>query len=240
MSKISPIFNSFNSVAGLPRQIVGRQKHPNVIAQNNNSPTINPWQNEKTIHTALNELEQVQFDVNDVNYLKNMGVQIKFNSGKEAVDFIYKKNIKIKFHNISSNSIFAQYDHKNNAILINENYKSTTNQAEILAISEAILHECGHSIDEDYNNSIQEEINNLALNTLAHKFYSKKYPQIFKTSNSLIVQDGVNVYADLFFDKDPAKQALVNRLKLKYGFLPSHDRKHQLTDISRRVKENNN
>ena len=235
MSRVPQVFNRFNSYASP----YSYQAKKSLIKIRPSSPE-SEWENNPVIYSAVSELSKVEFDQEDADYLKEMGINLKFRSGEEAVSFIRNRNIQIQFAQIQSNSIFAQYDYYKNTILLNETYKNTINNAEILALSEAILHECGHAKDMDSSNSIQEEINNLALNTLAHKYYTKKYPYIFKSSNALIVRDGVNIYPELFFDKDPDKKALIHRLKDKYGSLPTHDRNNRITDISRKVKENNN
>lgn len=239
MSKISPVFSNIIQVKSTMQLTPMMDTKASVIKSNDVHPS-NLTNEKKVINIALNELKHVTFDKNDVAYLKSMGVQLRFNSGHEAVDFINRNNIKIKFYDISLEGVFAQFDTENNSILLNSNYRNTTKKAEILALSEAIFHEAGHAKDLDSDNSVQEEIDNLSLNVLAHKFYLKKYPQIFNTSSSSIVQDGVNAYEKLFFDTDQTKQALINRLKIKYGSLPATDIKHPMTELSRAVKESKN
>ncbi len=237
MSRITPIFNSFYTVAKpynqMASQFVRTDKYASEVNKKTKLSTI-----ASPIKAALEELETVEFSEKDIKYLKSLGVEINFNSGKDAIDFINKQNLKIKFYNLEDKSIFAQFDGKN-TIRINETYKNTGNRAEILAISEAILHEAGHAKHNKSLNSIQDEMNNLALNVLAHRFYLKKFPYIFDTSNSKIVQDGVNVYADLFFDPDPNKLALIKRLREKYGALPAGSKNNQPSIIAQRVKDCN-
>lgn len=236
MSKVPPIFSNFIQSKGLTYLSSGIINKPGVVPSNNIA-VPNPALEKKIISHALHELKQVVFDKNDINYLQSMGVNLKFNSGQEAVDFIRKNHVEIKFYEIKAEKVFAQFDSENNCILLSADYRNSTKKADILAISEAIFHEVGHAKDGDSDNSVQEEIDNLSLNVLAHKFYMKKYPQIFNTSDSLIVQDGVKAYERLFFDTDPTKRALINRLKVKYGDLPASDSKHPLTEISKQVKE---
>lgn len=103
----------------------------------------------------------------------------------------------------------------------------------ILAISEAMFHEAGHSKDKDGLSSIQEEIDCLALNTLAFRYHSLKYAKVFeKAKDSAIINDGVALYAKLYFDKDPNKQALVNRIIEKYGDLDFTSPNHAIPNNS--------
>jgi len=194
-----------------------------------------PWVKDKNILMSLNELKQIRFDSNDVEYLKRTGVTLPFNSGAEAVKFLRDSNTRILFDNMPSD-IHAQYDFSKNFIKINSLYKNTLNTAEILAMAEAILHEAGHAKDRDNQSSIQEEINCLGANALAHRDLQRRYPYMFITSNSLIVQDGVSVYEKLFFDSDINKLALIRRLQLKYGYLPAGDSKHPASNLAIRAK----
>lgn len=194
------------------------------------------WVKDPTVLSALGYLNNLQFDENDVKYVQSIGAVLPFVSPKEALKFINDNNIRIKFMPLESSSVHAQYDFDNNFIEINKLYENTQNPAEILAIAEAILHETGHAKDKDSDSSVQEEIDCLAMNVLAHRVFTKKFPNIFSTADSLIVKDGVCVYRDLFFDKDPAKAALVARLREKYGYLPIGDVKHPPGTIATRVK----
>ena len=194
-----------------------------------------PWIKDKNILLALNELKQITFDPNEVNTLKNIGVNLPFNSGNEAVKFLKKSNTRIIFDEMPSD-IHAQYDFSKNFIKINNLYKNTLNTAEILAIAESILHEAGHAKDNDNKSSLQEELNFLGANALAHRDLQRRYPNLFKTSNSLIVQDGVSIYEKLFFDPDPEKKALIQRLQIKYGYLPAGDSKHPPSQLAIKAK----
>lgn len=194
------------------------------------------WIKDGNLLTAINHLENLRFDQEDVQHVQSMGVVLPFLSGSDAVKFIKDSNIRVKFAQLSSSNIHAQYDFDSNYILINNLYKNTKNPAEILAISEAILHEAGHAKDQDGVSTIQEEIDCLALNALSHRVLSKKYPHIFDGQSSLIIKEGVCVYANLFFDEDPLKAKLNQRLKLKYGQLPVGDLKHPPSGLAFRVK----
>lgn len=237
MSKIAPIFSCFDFITSPINNVKAKQNTLKTVNQEMAIRSRLPKVHDKIILSALVELSDVKFDFDDVNYVNSLGAKLAFASGQEVIDFLSQKETKIKFDKISLKGVFAQYNYLDNIIIINENYKHTEDKADVLAISEAILHEAGHARDNDYNNSVQEEINNLALNVLAHKYYSKKYPHIFDSSKSLLVTDGVNAYANMFFDKDPDKKALINRLKQKYGYLPSHDVLHPLGPISEKIKE---
>ena len=196
-----------------------------------------PWIKDKTILQSINYLHNLEFDVNDIKYIQSLDIILPVLSGEEAINFVKNSQINIKFARLPSSNIHAQYDFGNNCIIINEIYKNTKNPAEILAISEAILHEIGHAKDKDETNSIQEEIECLALNTLAHRIFNKKFPNIFANTNSPIVKNGVCIYSDLFFDENPLKSALIVRLKQKYGDLPVGDFKHSPNKIALKVKD---
>lgn len=196
-----------------------------------------PWVNDPAIATALTELNGLMFAPEDLYYLKKMGIEAPFHSGKEAVDFIERENIRIIFDTPAEEGVHAQYDFYKNIITINKRYKNTTDFAVMLAIAEAILHETGHAKDKDGNSSIQEELNFLGMNAIAHRAFLKKYGDIFSDSNEPIINDGVSLYAKLFFDTDPSKKALINRIKEKYGDLPTGDRLHPPGKIARTSKK---
>lgn len=199
--------------------------------------SIFPRVKDKNILEAINHLNHLEFDKNDVEHVQSLGVVLPFFNGKDALGLIKKSRIDVKFAPLASNSVHAQYDYDDNCIKINQIYKETRNPAEIFAIAEAILHEAGHAKDYDSASSLQEEIDCLALNALSHRVYSKQFPDLFKSSDSLIIKDGVCVYGDLFFDDDPLKMALIKRLRLKYGHLPAGDLTHPPSNIALKIKE---
>lgn len=201
-------------------------------------PLSLPWVKDENLLTSVNYLNNLQFEQNDIERVQALGVVLPFLSGKDAVKFIKDSNIKIKFDQLSSPNIHAQYDFDDNCIKINQMYRNTKNTAEILAISEAILHEAGHAKDKDGESSLQEEIDCLAMNALAHRAFTKKFPTVFADSNSLIVKDGVCVYADMFFDDDATKTRLIQRLKQKYGKLPAGDFNHSPSLLALQAKGN--
>ena len=194
-----------------------------------------PWVMDKNIILALKELSQITFKPEEVAELEKLGVNIPFISGADAVKFLKDSNVRIFFDDMPA-EIHAQYDYLKNFVKINSLYKNTVNSAEILAIAEAILHEAGHAKDNDDKSSVQEEINSLGTNALAHRNLQRRYPYLFITSNALIVKDGVQVYEKLFFDTDSDKKALVKRLQVKYGYLPAGDEKHPPTKLANKVK----
>jgi len=195
------------------------------------------WLKDTTIIKALGYLNNLEFEPADIKEVQSQGSILPFLSGKDAVSFIKNSNTRIKFSAMPSPNIHAQYDYENNFIKVSELYKSTQNPAEILAIAEAILHEAGHAKDTDGQSSVQEEINCLALNALSHRAFSKKFPNIFLNADALIIKDGVSIYSELFFDKDPLKTKLINRLQQKYGFLPTGDFNHPPSDLAFKVKK---
>lgn len=202
----------------------------------NIAPIKFPWVKNKNLIDAIDKLNKLEFDKNDVAQVQSMGVVLPFLSGKEAAKYIEDSKIEVKFAPMPSKGIHAQYDFEDNSIKINELYRNTQNPAVILAISEAILHESGHAKDKDSNSSLQEEMDCLAMNALAHRTLVKNNPDIFSSSDALIVKDGVSVYSDLFFDQSPANSSLVKRLNLKYGHLPVGDFKHPPSNIAMQSK----
>ena len=195
-----------------------------------------PWVTNPIIISALDELRKVKFSLADVVYLQNMGLEIPFKSGEDAVNFIKSSNLRIAFEDTGNEGIHAQYNYNENKIMLNKKYKNTSDTADVLALAEAILHESAHAKDNDGESSIQEELNNLGLGVLAHRFFEKKYPEIFNYSNTLIVNDGVNIYAKIFFDNDHKKIKLKNRVKQKYGLLPAGDNIHNASKLALEIK----
>lgn len=185
-----------------------------------------PWLKNHSLSMALNELSQVTFKKDDIDYVRKIGARPPFLSGYDALRFIRDKNIRIDFDKFKEADIHAQYDFQKNLIKINDRYKNTINFEEILAISEAILHEAGHAKDVDDTSSMQEELDCLSMNVMAHRMFQKKYPSIFDSSKSPIIAEGVRIYCDLFFSPDEEKIGLKKRIKEKYGDLQLGDIKH--------------
>lgn len=231
MTGISPVFVNFSNVPPVQKWNTKTIKNPNVELQEL------PWLKDRTIAAALSELENINFDEKDLAYLKDMGVKPPYKSGADAVNYIKNSNTRIAFSQMSSKHIHAQYDYEKNMIYINDLYKDSQDFPVILAIGEAILHEAGHAKDNDGDSSIQEELDFLGMNAVAHRAFLKKYGDIFNESDELIVKDGVNVYSELFFDPDPDKQKLLERMKTKYGYLPAGDEIHSASKLAKKIKK---
>lgn len=186
------------------------------------------WASDPVLSEAVSRLKEVKFLPGDLEHMKKLGVNPIYNSGEEAINLLVAKGFKVEFGPVSSPKCHAQWEKENNKIVINDKYKGTTDQGVILAISEALFHELGHAKDDDNISSIQEEFDCLALNTLANRYHQYYYPAAFQnTSNADIVNDGVCLYTKLFFDSDPEKQALVQRVIEKYGNLPLESPNHE-------------
>jgi len=198
-----------------------------------------PWVTDPVLQQALSRLADVKFLPEDVQALQDMGVNKIFDSGEEALKLLMDKKLKIEFGPLSTPKAHAQWVNSENTVLINEKYRGTKNLAEILAISEAIMHEIGHAKDGDDNSSIQEELDCLALNTLANRYHQQKYPDIYNNnSDSAIINDGVALYTKLFFDSDPKKTALMARIAEKYGDLPVESPNHSASKFAYDIKNN--
>lgn len=202
-------------------------------------PLATTKRQEDTISRALNELEQVEFSPNDILYMKNLGVDMPFKNGRDAVNYLNSKHIDIKYAEFSNRSVHACLDtsEKIPVVLINSDYKDLATFPDILALSEAMIHEAGHAKDNDSINSIQEEINCLALNVLAHQHYKNAYPDVFENQNSPLYLEGVNLYDKLFFDFDPDKKALKKRISEKYGYLNIASPHHAASPMAQEIKK---
>lgn len=188
------------------------------------------------IFSALEELKKIKFENNDLIFVSSIGAKPPFQNGLEAYKFIKEKNIKIAFAPFVMNDVHASYDHTQNRILINEKYKNSKSFPEILALSEAIFHECGHGKDGDIDNSIQEELDCLSLNVLGHKFHKNQYNNVFQGQNSSLFSQGVNLYEQLFYKYDPQKNELKTRISHKYGFLPVESKNHPASEFASKIK----
>jgi hypothetical protein len=182
------------------------------------------------IAQALHYLGEIRNLPQDEVALSQMGVNILFHCGQDALDLIRQKNIKVAFGDMGDSLAHAQWIKDDNLIMINQKYKNDSSWPNLYAISEAIYHEAGHAgrMGDD-RSSIQEEIDCLALNTLAYRYHAATNPQyVLVSGTNRLIADGVALYAKLFFDPDPNKTALVNRVIDKYGFLPTHSPDHTI------------
>lgn len=242
MSPITPISSTY---AGIASPVKNYRWNNNVSVKNQKTKPVEitqklPWLKDKALISALAELNDLVFDEFDINYLKNMGVNVPFHSGAEAVNFIEKQNVRIMFEEPTEPSIHAQYDFGKNIVSINKKYKNTNDFSVILAIAEAILHETGHANDNDGDSSIQEELDFLGMNAIAHRAFLKKYGNIFAGVNAPIVSDGVSVYEKLFFENDVTKKSLSDRMRIKYGDLPAGDGLHPPQKLATKIKNDYN
>ncbi|HEY9686378.1 MAG TPA: hypothetical protein V6C52_05325 [Coleofasciculaceae cyanobacterium] len=173
------------------------------------------------IGQALNLVGQIRNLPLDEAYVRHMGINPPFQGGWQALKVILDKNIRVEFGDMGDSPAHAQWVAADNLIMINQRYRGDTSPPTLKAISEAIYHEAGHAKDNDDQSSIQEELECLSLNTLAHRYHEANDPSYAQTaSSSRLISDGVAIYSKLFFDTDPFKQALVNRVITKYGDLP--------------------
>lgn len=193
------------------------------------------WLTSSTLKSSLKELYSLQFDENDMRYLQSVGLNLPFTSGKDVVQYLEKENVRIGFDKIPEPDVHAHYNYEKNIICINDKYKNSQSRPVVLAIASAILHEASHAKDKDGMASIQEELECLGMNAMAHRAFIKKYTDIFKNSNIPIIQDGVSLYADLFFNY-PNLNDLVLRVRTKYGYLPVGCEKHHPSELAFRVK----
>jgi hypothetical protein len=188
-------------------------------------------QDKAIINQALNRLQQIQNPPQQVAELLKLGVVPLFASGQDAMNVIRNKGIRVEFGDMGDSPAHAQWIPENNMIMINAQYRGDQSPSTLYAISEAIYHEAGHAaFGGDGESSIQEELNCLGLNSLAHQYHTDKDPAYAQSSSSSpLIANGVALYARLFFeDPDPKKQALINRVVQKYGDLPLESPNHMV------------
>ncbi|WP_303672656.1 hypothetical protein [Vampirovibrio chlorellavorus] len=179
-------------------------------------------QDQAILQQSLILLGQVRHLPGDDAYLRGMGVWPVFQNGQQALQTILQKGIRVEFGDMGDSPAHAQWIAEQNRIMINQRYRGDSSPATRYAISEALYHEAGHAAGNgDDQSSIQEELNCLALNTLAHRYHRAINPYYGQTAtHSPLLSDGVALYAQLFFDSDPQKRALIRRVVQKYGDLP--------------------
>lgn len=179
-------------------------------------------QDQAIIQQALSLLGQIQNLPDDERYMRHLGLNPPFKNGADALRLIQEKGIQVEFGDMGDSPAHAQWIPERNLIMINQRYRGDNSKATLYAISEAIYHEAGHAFGNgDGNSSIQEEMNCLALNTLGNRYHAASDPEYAKmASSSPLIADGVALYSRLFFDPDPYKKGLINRVVQKYGDLP--------------------
>lgn len=174
------------------------------------------------IRHALGLMGQIRNLPQDERYIRYLGVYPGFQNGQQALRVIQDKAIQVEFGDMGNSPAHAQWISEQNKIVINQRYKGDTRLDTLYAISEAIYHEAGHAAGNgDGNSSVQEELNCLALNTLAYRYHVATHPSYSQSAtNNPLLSNGVALYPKLFFAPDPQKQALINRVVEKYGDLP--------------------
>ncbi len=179
---------------------------------------------------ALDLMRQIRNLPEDEAYLEKMGVNIVFHNGIEALQVIKNKGIRIEFGDFGDSKAHAMWVKDQNLMLINQQYRGDVSKSTLYAIAEAIYHEAGHAhLLGDDQASLQEEIDCLALNVLGYRYHVATDPEFATTANSSrLIQDGVALYAKLFFDPDPFKSALVKRIIDRYGMLPPETPDHRI------------
>lgn len=85
-------------------------------------------------------------------------------------------------------------------------------------------------------NSIQEELDNLSLNVLAHRAFEKKYPDVFDGKDSFFFTEGVSLYPKLFFEYGADKTGLKARVADKYGHMQAGDKNTLLQNWQNKLK----
>lgn len=214
-----PAFNPYPAV--FSQSPLSAYSSPNTVSQNPQSGLV--------IQKALEYLGQLRNLPGDEIMLYNLGINPVFHNGAEALKLIHDHQISVVFGDMGDSLAHAQWIAEKNTIMINQKYEGGTSPDTIRAVAEAIYHEAGHAKDNDGFSSIQEEADCLALNTMAHRFHEVQDPNYaLSTSKSRLMADGVALYPKLFFDSDPAKQRLVNRVTEKYGDLPLTSPNHEI------------
>ncbi len=212
------------------------------------------------VDRALTLVGQIQNLPQDEAYIRSLGINPVFQNGQQARRVIDSKGIRVEFGDMGDSPAHAQWIADQNLIMINRQYRGDYSPTTLCAISEAIYHEAGHAAklvnapgsagsvfnqsltsnnpDDvgDDSSSIQEELDCLALNTLAHRYHEAKYPQYAQSvSSSRLLSDGVALYAKLFFDPDPEKKALVKRVAEKYGDLELESQGHPVPVLAHTI-----
>jgi len=232
---LSPPLNPSNT-STLPSQ---------ALSQLNGATTVNPTSDAAILGRALDLLGGIQHIPAEESYLRTLGLSPCFHNGKEALDMIKNNHIQVVFEDMGDSLAHAQWDAEQSKIMVNAKYRGDNSPTTLYAISEALYHEAGHAANvvtdprtgQHYNlslggvglkplgdgeSSIQEELDCMALNSLAHGHHEATDPAYAQaSSSSRLLRDGVQLYYRyLLKDPDPYKNAIINRIALKYPDLP--------------------
>lgn len=186
---------------------------------------------------ALRILEQTENLPQDEAYLQSIGINIIFRNGREALDVIRQRNASVEFGDTGDPSAHAVWDQQQNKMIINHRYRGNMSLPVLYAIAASIYHEAGHAARLGDNvSSIQEELDCLALNSMAYRSHAARDPRYLTATSSgplrALFENGVALYPKLFFDPDPYKRRLVNRVIEKYGMLPPESPDHPIPQLS--------
>ncbi len=189
------------------------------------------------ILAALHILEQTQNRPEDEDYLRQLGINLIFHNGRQALDLMRRMNVQIEFGDTGDPKAHAVWIKDENKMVVNARYKGNMSSPVLYAIAESIYHEAGHAawLGDDFS-SIQEELDCLALNVLAYRAHAAVDPNYTRSISAgpykQLFDNGVALYARLFFDPDPYKRRLVNRVIEKYGMLPPQSPDHPIPHLN--------
>jgi len=203
------------------------------------------------LQKAKDLLGQIQHIPREEAYLRQLGLNPCFRNGQEALQMINNNHIQVVFGDMGDSLAHAQWVADQRLIMINQRYRGDNSPATLYAISEALYHEAGHAANvttdpltgRHYNlsvghsgpsslgddqSSIQEELDCMALNILAHGYHEATDSNYARAaSTSRLINDGVKRYYNLAYDVDPYKTAFIDRMVNKYGELslssPGHE-----------------
>lgn len=232
-SQLAPSFFNISGTQSAPTAI-GFMPNPSAISHLPHVLTLPPLRaKDPEIMAALRILEQTQNLPEDEVYLQSLGVNILFKNGQEALAVIRRLNATVEFGDTGDPTAHAVWDQQANKMLINQRYRGNMSMPVLYAIAASIYHEAGHATRlGDGQSSIQEELDCLALNTMAYRSHLARNPYYATASASgplrYLFENGVALYPKLFFDPDPHKRALVNRIIEKYGMLPPDSPDHSI------------
>lgn len=196
---------------------------------------------------ALYVLSKTQNLPKDEAYLKEIGVNVLFQNGRQAIDVLRRRGVSLVFSDMGDSTAHAEWIGEQDLVKINKRYKGDMSLPTLYALSEAIYHEAGHAAHHgDDRSSIQEDIDCLALNALAYRAHAAMTPAYpyYRTKGHVapLFENGVARYAQLFFNwdpynpptyqgSDPMLENLVQRIADKYGDLPPDNPDHPIPVI---------